>query len=65
MPELINADHQTVMVDGAPVPPGDAHEFTDEQITAGITGIWKHPARKATGKIDSTPVDPGEKGKGA
>jgi hypothetical protein len=49
MPRLFNADHQAQMVDPdqPAVQPGESHEFTDEQVQAGLTGIWKEgPPRK-------------------
>ena len=42
MPKLWNLDHQPVVLDWneRAVMPGESHEFTDEQITAGLAGHW-------------------------
>lgn len=47
--KLFNLDHQTAIVDhGAhAVKPGKAHEFTAEQIAAGITGLWSEQDPRA------------------
>jgi hypothetical protein len=39
---LFNCDSQPVVIDHAQpaVMPGCAHDFTREQIKAGITGVW-------------------------
>ena len=43
MPRLFNHDHQAHVVDPdlPAIQPGESHEFTDEQVNAGLTGIWK------------------------
>lgn len=42
MPKLYNADHQTQIIHGVElgVAPGEPHNFTDEEIAAGIAGQW-------------------------
>ena len=54
MPLRWNADHQPLVVDNnrPAVMPGESHDFTDEQIAAGLGGLWikKNPragAKKA------------------
>ena len=43
MPKLFNVGHQHAVIDqirGPVIAPGDSHEFTDEQVEAGIAGDW-------------------------
>lgn len=43
MPTRWNVDHQHALIDPlnyVSVPPGESHEFTDEEIEAGIAGCW-------------------------
>lgn len=42
MRRLYNLDAQPIIVshDQPAVQPGDGHDFTEEQIKAGVTGIW-------------------------
>ncbi|GAC1530902.1 MAG: hypothetical protein NVS3B1_23590 [Marmoricola sp.] len=42
MPELFNVDHQPAAIDHdqPAVMPGASHDFTDEQVTAGLSGSW-------------------------
>jgi hypothetical protein len=39
---LWNTDHQPVVLDWQQpaIMPGEPHEFTDEQIAAGVAGSW-------------------------
>lgn len=39
---LWNLDHQPVVVSWQEpaIMPGESHEFTDEQVAAGLTGLW-------------------------
>ena len=42
MPRLFNVDHQAAVLshDRPGVPPGAAHNFTDDELEAGIAGLW-------------------------
>lgn len=41
MPTLYNLDHQHAIIGpDVSVAPGAAHDFTDEQVAAGISGRW-------------------------
>lgn len=67
MATLFNADHQAAIVDHGEtvVLPGGTHEFTDEEVEAGITGSWSPTApppieeapKKDRGKKSEASVD--------
>lgn len=65
---LYNRDHQAAIVeqDEPGVRPGESYDFTDEQIAAGISGVWsKGEPRKASrgsSKDKSASDDPGATG---
>lgn len=40
MPIRFNVDHQTQIINGVGVLPGASHDFSDEDIAAGIAGQW-------------------------
>lgn len=41
MPLLFNLDHQhAIHQDGSATAPGESHEFTEEEIEAGLAGHW-------------------------
>ena len=42
MPRLYNVDHQPLVVHPAvsAIQPGESFDFSDEQIAAGIGGLW-------------------------
>ena len=41
MPVRFNTDHQHAVIDAeTAVAPGECHEFSEEQIEAGLTGSW-------------------------
>lgn len=42
MPKLFNLDHSPVVVNRneRAVLPGESHDFTDEEIAAGLAGLW-------------------------
>lgn len=73
MPRLYNLDHLPVVVDihKLAVYPGMGYDFTDEQVKAGITGLWseKDPragleqerafkARRAAEAVSTEPAEP-------
>jgi hypothetical protein len=49
MPRLYNLDHSPTTVDNGKlaVYPGTGHDFTDEQVKAGITGRWSEEDPRA------------------
>lgn len=50
MPTRWNVDHQHALIDPLnyiTVAPGEPHEFTDEQIAAGIAGQWSEEDPRA------------------
>ncbi len=40
MPIRFNTDHQTQIIAGVGILPGDPYDFTNEEIAAGIAGQW-------------------------
>lgn len=56
MPFLFNHDHQAAIVDHGEtaVLPGESHEFSDEEVEAGIAGSWSStpPVADETAKKD-------------
>jgi hypothetical protein len=41
VPRLYNIDHSPASVENGPsVLPGETYDFTDEQVAAGIAGLW-------------------------
>jgi hypothetical protein len=41
VPRFYNIDHSPASVENGPaVAPGDAYDFTDEQVAVGIAGLW-------------------------
>ena len=48
MPTLFNRDHQTAILGPeTAVQPGEPHDFTDEQVAAGIAGLWSEEDPRA------------------
>lgn len=48
MPRRYNTDHQHAVLDlDTSVAPGAPHEFTDEQLEAGLTGSWSEENPRA------------------
>jgi hypothetical protein len=49
MPKMYNVDHAPrVIVHGErAVMPGEAHDFTDEQVAAGVAGLWSEKNPRA------------------
>ena len=50
MPTRFNTDHQAAVLDWIEhvvVQPGESHEFTDEEIAAGLAGSWSETDPRA------------------
>lgn len=60
MPRFFNIDHSPVSIENGPaVMPGDTYDFTDEQVAAGIAGLWSEndprgPAPQGKSSSDAT-----------
>lgn len=50
MPKLFNTDHQAAVlnwIEHVVVQPGESHDFTDEEIAAGLAGSWSETDPRA------------------
>jgi hypothetical protein len=60
MPKFTNGDHQPVVVnhDLPAVQPGESYDFTNEQVDAGLTGVWLPVSSKKAAKPPAVDRDP-------
>lgn len=59
MPRLFNIDHSPACVENGPaVLPGETYDFTDEQVAAGIAGLWSENDPRGPAPRGESPVAP-------
>lgn len=76
MPKLFNVDHQPAVLrwHEPAIMPGESHDFTDEEVAAGLGGQWSEEdpraglkderefkKRRDAVKTTDTPAESGEK----